>query len=46
MVYSILILNGSDDNLITKSKKVKIYLKIGILVGLIGLAFNPFTAIT
>ncbi len=45
MVYSILILRGSDDNLIAKSKQVKVYLKIGILVGLIGLAFNPFTHI-
>lgn len=46
MIYSILILHGSDENLIAKSKNVKIYLKIGIMIGLIGLAFNPFTPIS
>ena len=45
MIYSIIILNGTEDNLIATSKKVKVYLKIGILLGLIGLAFNPFTKI-
>lgn len=45
MIYSIIILHGSDDNLIANSKKVKVYLKIAILLGLVGLAFNPFTAI-
>ena len=43
--YSLAILHGSEDNLIAQSKKVKVYLKIGIIFGLIGLALNPFTKI-
>ena len=41
--YSIIILHGNEDRLIFEARKVKKYLKIGITVGLIGLALNPFT---
>jgi geranylgeranylglycerol-phosphate geranylgeranyltransferase len=46
ILYSIILLRGSEENLIFQSKQVKIFLKIGIIVGLIGLASNPFSKIT
>ena len=45
LVYSIIILRGTDDNLIMQAKKVKKILKVGIAVGLVGLALNPYTLI-
>lgn len=44
-LYSILFLTGNDEALIAKSRKVKVYLKLGIFLGLVGLAFNSFTLI-
>ena len=44
-LYSIVLLTGSDEILISKSKKVKTYLKVAIFFGLIGLALNSFTPI-
>lgn len=44
-LYSIILLTGSEDALISKSKKVKVYLKMAIFFGLIGLALNSFTQI-
>lgn len=43
VLYSIFILQGDDERLITEARRVKKYLKIGIAVGLVGLALNPFT---
>lgn len=45
-LFSIVFLTGNDEELITKSKTVKVYLKLAILFGLIGLALNSFTPIT